>query len=140
MPPVARISHADALDPMNVLTARGAVQDELAQFSLQIGHHFQKFQPDLFGSDRDGAIRGQPCFHRFIDDGVGLGGLLRHSVNGSLLSLVALIDVLIVREMWSEAKAALADAFKVCDRKRAPGLAAYAASREPFLRRRSSSP
>jgi tetratricopeptide (TPR) repeat protein len=53
------------------------------------------------------------------------------------LSLVALIDVLIFREMWSEAKAALADAFKVCDRKRAPGLAAYAAAREPLLRDRS---
>lgn len=56
------------------------------------------------------------------------------------MSLVALTDVLILREMWSEAEAALADAFKVCDRKRAPGLAAYAASREPLLRDRSSSP
>jgi hypothetical protein len=47
---------------------------------------------------------------------------------------------LILREMWSEAEAALADVLKVCDRKRAAGLAAYAVSRERLLRDRSSRP
>jgi hypothetical protein len=54
----SRVRHADALDPVDLLTAGGAVEDQLPEFSLQIGSDLQEFQPDLLRRNGDGVIRG----------------------------------------------------------------------------------
>ena len=37
VPPMARVRHPDALDPMNLLSAGGAIQDEIAEAPFQFG-------------------------------------------------------------------------------------------------------
>lgn len=41
---------------MNLLAAGRAVENELAEFLLQIGLHLEQFQPNLFGADGDRVI------------------------------------------------------------------------------------
>ena len=48
--PVPWVRHADALHPVDLLTAGGAVEDPRCEFSLQVGLHLQEFQPDLFAA------------------------------------------------------------------------------------------
>jgi hypothetical protein len=43
---------------VDLLTAGGAVEDQLPEFSLQIGSDLQEFQPDLLPRNGDGVIRG----------------------------------------------------------------------------------
>jgi hypothetical protein len=56
------------------LAARRAVEDELAQVSLQSAFFFEQAQPDLFGGDGDRVMCGEARVHRFVDDPAGVRG------------------------------------------------------------------
>lgn len=54
VPPVFWIGHADALDPMRLHPAGGAVEEQPSKLVLQIGLHVQEFELKHLGLERDG--------------------------------------------------------------------------------------
>ena len=81
VPPVPRVSYADPLNSVHLLTPGVAVEDQVPEFPFQIDLHPEEFQPHLLCRDRDGVICGQTSLHRFVDDLVGVRPA-RYGVDG----------------------------------------------------------
>jgi hypothetical protein len=78
VPPVARVRHADALDPANLLATGGAVEDELGEFALQIALHLQQLEPEIFawttiGSEAPARESWEPGLLAHLDSGATNG-------------------------------------------------------------------
>ena len=72
MPPMARVGHADSLNPMDLHAPRGAVQYEFGKLALEIALHLEQLQPQHLGVDHDRIGRTGSGREDQIDEVVGL--------------------------------------------------------------------
>jgi hypothetical protein len=71
MPPVPRVPHADALDPVDLHAAGCAVEHPSPEFSLEVGLHPQELEPQHLRVDRNRVIASTSSL-RLVDELVGL--------------------------------------------------------------------
>jgi hypothetical protein len=80
--------HAETANVVRRHAADDAIKDDPLELALEVALHRQQFRPQHLEvhDERFGPV--EAGVDRLVDDRVGVGGLLRHALNGSLENLV----------------------------------------------------